>query len=124
MITICDTGPIVAYLSRNDPYHAWAVALMKQVQPPLLVCEPVTTEVAYFLRDDGLSVDPLFQLLEREAIRLEFDISRHWPRMRTLMSRYKQMDLRGRGGRRDERAACAMSGANRRSHGFQRLSPE
>jgi hypothetical protein len=66
---------------------------MKQVRAPMLVCEPVLTEVVYFLREDGLTVDPLFQLLEREAIRLEFDISAHWPRIRTLMSRYRQMDL-------------------------------
>jgi hypothetical protein len=38
-------------------------------------------------------VDSLFQLLEREAIRLEFDLSAHWPRVRTLMLRYRQMDL-------------------------------
>jgi hypothetical protein len=25
------------YLNRNDPYRAWAVALMKQVQPPMLL---------------------------------------------------------------------------------------
>lgn len=93
MITICDTGPLLAYLNRNDPYHTWAVALMKQVQAPMLVSEPVLTEVVYFLREDGLSVDPLFQLLEREAIRLEFVLSTYWPRVRTLMSRYRQMDL-------------------------------
>lgn len=66
---------------------------MKQVQAPMLVSEPVLTEVVYFLREDGLSVDPLFQLLEREAIRLEFVLSTYWPRVRTLMSRYRQMDL-------------------------------
>ncbi|HEY3458071.1 MAG TPA: PIN domain-containing protein [Bryobacteraceae bacterium] len=93
MITICDTGPLVAYLNRNDPYHAWAVGLMKQVRVPMLVCEPVLTEAVYFLREDGLTVDPLFQLLERKAVRLEFDLSAHWPRIRTLMSRYRQMDL-------------------------------
>ena len=93
MITICDTGPLLAYLNRNDPHHKWAIALMKQVRAPMLVCEPVLTEVACFLREDGLSIDPLFQLLEREAIRLSFDLSAHWPRIRTLMSRYRQMDL-------------------------------
>jgi len=66
---------------------------MKQVRAPMLVCEPVLTEVVYFLREDGLVVDPLFQLLEREAIRLALDLSAHWPRIRTLMSRYRQMDL-------------------------------
>jgi hypothetical protein len=59
----------------------------------MLVCEPVLTELLYFLREDGLAVDPLFQLLERDAIRLEFDLSEHWPRVRTLMSRYLRMDL-------------------------------
>jgi predicted nucleic acid-binding protein len=93
VIAICDTGPLVAYLNRNDPYHAWAVALMKQVRPPMLTCEPVFTEVIYFLRADGLDVDALFQLLERDALRLDFDMSAHWPRVRTLMARYARMDL-------------------------------
>ena len=93
MTTICDTGPLVAYLNRNYPHHEWAVELMKRMRAPLLVCEPVLTEVACFLREDGLTVDPLFQLLERQALRLEFDLSAHTARARTLMSRYRQMDL-------------------------------
>ena len=93
MITICDTGPLLAYLNRNDPYHQWAVSLMKQVRAPMLVCEPVLTEVVYFLREDGLALDPVFQLLERGAIQPAFDFVAHWPRVRTLMSRYRQMDL-------------------------------
>ena len=44
MTTICDTGPLVAYLNRRDPYHAWALTLMKQVRPPMLTSEPVLTE--------------------------------------------------------------------------------
>ena len=36
MIHICDTGPLIAFLNRNDPYHAWAVGLMQQVPAPLL----------------------------------------------------------------------------------------
>lgn len=93
MITVCDTGPIVAYLNRNDPHHDWSVAVMKQMRPPLLTCEAVLTEAAYFLREDGVDVDPLFRLLERAALLIEFDMSVHWPRMRTLMRRYARMDL-------------------------------
>jgi hypothetical protein len=37
VITICDTGPLAAYLNRNDLHHAWAVELMKHVPPPLPV---------------------------------------------------------------------------------------
>jgi predicted nucleic acid-binding protein len=59
----------------------------------MLTCEPVLTEAVYFLREDGLEIEPLFRLLERGALRLQFDVSSHWPRMRTLMARYTQMDL-------------------------------
>jgi predicted nucleic acid-binding protein len=93
VITICDTGPLIAYLNRRDPYHDWAVEVMKQVRPPLFTCEAVMTEAAYFLREDGVDVDPLFQLIERGALRLAFDLESHWPRVRILMARYSRMDL-------------------------------
>jgi predicted nucleic acid-binding protein len=91
--SLCDTGPLVAFLNRRDPHHAWAVNLMKQVAPPLVTSEAVLTEAAYFLREDALPVDPLFELLERGALTLEFDLAAHWPRVRRLMARYAQMDL-------------------------------
>jgi len=93
VISICDTGPLVAYLNRRDPHHRWAVALMTQVNAPMLTCDAVLTEAAYFLREDGLPVDPLFELLDRSALRLAFDLESHWPRVRTLMARYRRMDL-------------------------------
>jgi predicted nucleic acid-binding protein len=49
--------------------------------------------VAYFLRADHVDVDPLFQLLERGAVRLDLQVAEHWPRLRTLMARYEHMDL-------------------------------
>lgn len=93
MINICDTGPLVAYLNRNDPLHGWAVSLMKQLAPPLLTCEPVLTEAIYFLQQDGVATESLFAMIERGAVRLDFSLSAHWPRVRVLMSRYDQMDL-------------------------------
>jgi hypothetical protein len=50
-------------------------------------------EAAYFLRDDGVDVDPLLRMLERAALLIDFDMSAHWPRMRVLMRRYERMDL-------------------------------
>ncbi len=93
MITICDTGPLVAYLNANDPLHAWAVDTMRRTRAPLRSCEAVLTEAAYFLRSDRLSVEPLFALLDRGTLVLDFDMATHWPRLRTLMGRYDQMDL-------------------------------
>ena len=86
-------GPVVAYLDRNDPHHDWAAAVMKQLRPPLLTCDAVMTEAAYFLREDGVDVEPLFRMLERSALLIDFYMSAQWPRMRTLMRRYAQMDV-------------------------------
>ena len=116
MITICDTGPLVAYLNRNAPYHPWAVALMKQARSPMLTTEPVLTEVAYFLRADCVDVDPLFQLLERGAVRLDLQVAEHWPRLRTLMTRYEHMDLADASIVVSERAAPALPSTHSRPH--------
>lgn len=59
----------------------------------MLTTEPVLTEVAYFLRAGRADVDPLFQLLERNAVRVDHQVAAHWPRLRILMARYNQMDL-------------------------------
>lgn len=93
MITLCDTGPLVAYLNQKDRHHEWAVRLMKTVRPPMLTSEAVMTETIYFLREDALDVDPLFQLIERGAMRVDFELTNHWRRVRTLMARYRRMDL-------------------------------
>ena len=49
--------------------------------------------ITSFLRDDGVSVDGVFDMLERDALRLDFEVSAHRARLRTLMARFKQMDL-------------------------------
>jgi predicted nucleic acid-binding protein len=69
------------------------MSVMKQVPAPLLTCEAVLTEAACFLRDDRVDVDPLFTLVERKLLMLDFDLSSHWPRVRALMKRWEQMDL-------------------------------
>ena len=45
------------------------------------------------LREDRVNVDPLFKLIERKAVLVDFDLSVHWPRVRALMNRWEQMDL-------------------------------
>ena len=89
MITICGTGPLVAYLNRNDAYHFSAVDVMKHTRSLMLTTEPVLTGVEYFLRADRVDVDPLFQLLERDAVRLDLQVAEPWPRLRTLMAPYR-----------------------------------
>jgi len=41
---IVDTGPLVAFLDRAERNHRWIIARIEELDPPLLVCEPVLAE--------------------------------------------------------------------------------
>ena len=44
---IVDTGPLVAFLDRADRHHRWVADPLEELDPPLLVCEPVLAEAMY-----------------------------------------------------------------------------
>jgi predicted nucleic acid-binding protein len=62
---ITDTGPLVAFFNRGDQYHSWAKEQFDRIFSPLITCEAVLSEVIFLLHDDGLSVEPLFQAIDR-----------------------------------------------------------
>jgi predicted nucleic acid-binding protein len=53
---IADTGFLVAFASRNDAHHDWAVGLAGRVTDPLLTCEAVLAETAFHLQDVGATL--------------------------------------------------------------------
>jgi hypothetical protein len=124
LIAICDTGPLLAYFNGNNRYRAWAVALMKQVRPPMLVSEPVLFEVLYYLREDGVAVDPLFQMLERGA---DSTGIRYVGALATDPNSAAAIWPNGLGRRiqrRPERVAREIPGSGNGSQGFQCVSTE
>ena len=85
---LLDTGPIVAYLSANDTHHAWAVAALGQLRPPLLTCEPVLAEAVYLLR--GLSSGParVFDLIRRGAVTVGFRLADELDPVQRVIAKY------------------------------------
>ena len=49
MKAIADTGFILAYASKNDEHHQWALDLAKGITEPFLTCEAVLAESAFQL---------------------------------------------------------------------------
>ena len=88
---IADTGFLVAFLSRDDAYHDWAVGVAAQLDEPLLTCEPVLAETAFHLRN----CKAVFELLDERIIALAFDCNDHLPQLKALAQRYadRQPDL-------------------------------
>jgi uncharacterized protein len=48
---IADTGFLVAFASRGDRHHDWALEVVRQITMPLLTCESVLSEVAFHLAE-------------------------------------------------------------------------
>lgn len=85
MKAIADTGLIVAFGSRTDRSHPWAVELARNITEPLLTCEAVLAEAAFHLGSSSY----VLNLLEDEMVRIAFDCNRHLVRLKELALRYE-----------------------------------
>ena len=78
---------------RAERYHLWTVARVKELEAPLLVCEPVLTEVIYLLARSQRARDALFNLLQNGAIALAFPLEEHIGALHRLMRKYQDTPI-------------------------------
>ena len=90
---IVDTGPLVAFLDRADRHHRWVADRLEELDPPLLVCEPVLAEAMYLLARFSRAQDALFELLENGALRIAFRIQEHVSILRKLHHKYRDRPM-------------------------------
>ena len=84
MKAIADTGFIVAFGSRGDSHHAWAVDIARNITEPLLTCEAVLAEAAFHLGSSSY----VLSLLQNDMFRLGFDLTRNLEQLAELAKRY------------------------------------
>jgi uncharacterized protein len=87
-VVLLDTGPLVAFLKRDDRHHDWAVETMACLRPPLRTCEAVLAETAYLLRRVRRGTDAVFELVSRRVIETGFDLQGESGPVRTLIAKY------------------------------------
>jgi predicted nucleic acid-binding protein len=90
---IADTGPLVAFFDRAERNHAWAVERVRELEAPLLVCEPVLAEVMYLLGQLPKAQDALFDLLDNGALRIAFHVEEHVLALRALHRKYRDRPM-------------------------------
>lgn len=92
MKEIADTGLIVAFLFRNDPFHAWALTAFRE-NAPFYTCDAVLAETASFCPDPVA----LLQLVSRGEVILDpdFILADEVAPVAALASKYRDrpMDL-------------------------------
>lgn len=97
-LILCDTGPLVALIDRDDPAHERCVsALARLPKVPLRTTWPCLVEAMYLLgRLGGLAAhDELWGFLADGLVLLHASDAAEVERMRTLMRQYHDtpMDL-------------------------------
>ena len=91
VVTLVDTGPLVAMCNRRDTHHDWTLAALRAVTGALTTCEPVLTEACFLLKQVFGAADELFELMERGLLRLEFSVATEYKRVQHLMNRYANL---------------------------------
>lgn len=90
---LADTGPVVAYLVRNDRDHDWAKEVFKQITRPLLTCEAVIAEALFLLRRGGIEPDGLLNLIRRGLLIPCFDLVKEIDAIQQLMKTYPNIPM-------------------------------
>lgn len=90
---ILDTGPLVAFLNKSDYYHQWAITQFSLLNPPFLTCESVISEVSFLLRNTENGIQNIFQLLERELIKIPFQLEPEISAISRLMKKYNNIPM-------------------------------
>ena len=85
MKAIADTGFLVAFGSRTDTHHEWALRLAQQITEPLLTCEAVLAETTFHLADASLVMD----FVRTGLVQLAFSIADHLSRVTELARRFR-----------------------------------
>ena len=90
---LLDTGPLVALFNRRDRYHRWAIEQWAELEPPLLICEPVLTEACFLLRDLSGGPAAVLELLARGTAKIGYSVEAEAERLGRLMSRYAEVPM-------------------------------
>ncbi len=93
MPAIVDTGPLVAFFDRAERHHHWVTERIEELEPPLLVCEPVLTEALFLLAPYSGGQDALFGFLSNGALRVAFRIEEHVDALRRMLTKYSDTPM-------------------------------
>lgn len=87
--TLIDTGPIVALVNQNDPWHEACVVAFQSLQLPLLTSEAVLTEVFHLLGNRARHVDAAWRIIRSGMVTIGAITDDDLGALNILMSKYR-----------------------------------
>ncbi len=90
---IVDTGPLVALFDRAERHHNWVAERFKELDAPLLICEPVLAEAMYLLARYSKVQAAVLELIGNGALSVAFRIDEHVDTLRKLLQKYSDTPM-------------------------------
>jgi predicted nucleic acid-binding protein len=88
-----DAGPLVAYLSRRERHHDWAVEQFETLDLPFVTCESVLSEACFITACNRVSPEGVLEIVARGVIRIGLRLVDELPAVRVLMQRYTNVPM-------------------------------
>jgi predicted nucleic acid-binding protein len=88
-----DTGPLVAYLDRNDTFYEWSREMWKDIESPLLTCEAVISEACFLLSGIHGGARGVFELLNRRIVDAPFRLADDVASVGRLLQKYSNVPM-------------------------------
>ncbi len=90
---LLDTGLIVALLDRSERHHKECVAVIAEIEAPLLTCEAVVAEACYLLRGIKNAADAVLKNVETGTILVPYRVAGKTPALRRLLKKYADVPM-------------------------------
>jgi uncharacterized protein len=90
---LLDTGPLVAFLSKQDQFHTWSLAEWSKITPPLITCEAVITEACFLLQKMYGWQEAIGGLIDRGTIAIGFDLGQESVAVCELLIQYRSVPM-------------------------------
>jgi len=90
---ILDTGPLAAFLNRNDSYHVWSLSQWAEIEAPFFTCEPVISEACFLLRTYKEGSQGILKMMERGIIEIPFRLYHQVQPISKLMEKYSNVPM-------------------------------
>ncbi len=90
---LLDTGPLVAFIDRREPFNEWSRRVFERIDSPLLTCEAVLTEACFLVRHVKRGAEAVLGLVEKGFVSPIFRLNEEAGAVRRLIDRYASVPM-------------------------------
>ena len=90
---IIDTGPLVAFLVKDETHHQRVVEQFQWLPAPFLTCEAVLTETFFLVRQLPHGTSKFFALITSGLLDIDFSIIAEGAVLEKLVQRYANVPM-------------------------------